>query len=214
MQYYIIQGFFIPQLCSLIIEIITWKSLKDYLKSLRVINLLAWTISRRQLSHSLRNDSTLMAMTKAKHCWFREIDQMRWLSVTRNNLNTYAYLMRYRWRLHHMTISWADFNFLTFTKLIQLAIRWGRYDSETLRYWRKVWLPCSECLSMRWQKSPRPHSIKSNGEMYASFDTPISSSMSINRWRFISKFIYRASESTISKLLVYSLFFKIFVYQK
>ena len=31
MQYYIIQGFFIPQLCSLIIEIITWKSLKDYL---------------------------------------------------------------------------------------------------------------------------------------------------------------------------------------
>ena len=42
------------------IEVITGNSLKDYFKSLKVIDLLIRIISRKQLQHLLRNDLTLM----------------------------------------------------------------------------------------------------------------------------------------------------------
>ena len=54
------------------IEVITGNSLKDYFKSLKVIDLLIRIISRKQLQHLLRNDLTLMSLMKVENNWFRE----------------------------------------------------------------------------------------------------------------------------------------------
>ena len=49
------------------IEVITGNSLKDYFKSLKVIDLLIRIISRKQLQHLLRSDLTLMSLMKVEN---------------------------------------------------------------------------------------------------------------------------------------------------